>query len=90
MALFLDEQTLKDLGFSVKTIDYDINDNIVDLNATKAAGVADAYFYYLYAKSPVKGNPPWHQFSLTTDESSIVTDIDSLERFHKLDQALNF
>jgi len=85
MALFLDEQTLKDLGFFVTRSEYDTNKELVLLMVEQTSETYPVIFYYIYDKNRC------HMFSLYHEDGScIVESIETMDQFLKLASALKF
>lgn len=89
MALELTEQELKDLWFTI--IDYKATGFHIWLHAQKGVGDADGYFEYFQRQFP--GCPMEHTFSLISSDggnaSTLISNIETLERFHELETVLN-
>ena len=84
MILFLDEQTLKDLGFNISLVEYDADKKLVELCAEQSSKSYPVTIHYEYDNSR-------HIFDLIhEDGSGIIDGIETMDQFLKLASALKF
>jgi len=84
MILFLNEQTLKDLGFTILQSKYDADNELVLLVAEQSSKSYPVTLHYEYDTSR-------HIFDLIhEDGSGIIDGIETMAQFLKLASALKF
>lgn len=89
MALELTEQQLKDLGFNVEDMKKD-SERYIKIYAQKKIKHSEAFFYYFYSFDTKSNEVKHHRFDLLCgDVSIVISNIETLERFHELERVLN-
>lgn len=95
MALELTQEELYDLGFTLKDEDFENRRyKQVGFSATKYVGNEFAFFYYCDINVDDHGLAGRnHVFDIrvnnTTGMESVISNIETLERFHELENVLN-